>query len=309
MTTPLPLTNWNLNLNQFIAAIDRKVKIHIPKSSETHQTLPLPQSHVHGHPELFLQLDGATEFIFAQETMVVESGEILIMPSGIPHGEKPLGENGEFRQFVIMLVANTCQLHHGDRLVNGGVPEITDAVHWSTHRSDGYDFLLHQCIPCLREQLDMSLGRQLLKSLLGIIQMEYHDVHPTSSTPALVRKAIQIIHEEAGRGDFNIKMLAQKLECHPDYLSQCFKGSTGDGPKSYLLDFRMTLAKSLLVHSTFRISRVAELSGFNQSEYFSSVFKKREDMTPATYRKKYTGSLEASIPKLTSDNIRETSIW
>ena len=123
MTTPLPLTNWNLNLNQFIAAIDRKVKIHIPKSSETQQTLPLPQSHVHGHPELFLQLNGATEFIFAQETMVVEAGEILIMPCGIPHGEKPLGEDREFRQFVIMLVANTCQLRLSKTYLNSLLSE------------------------------------------------------------------------------------------------------------------------------------------------------------------------------------------
>ena len=53
----------------------------------------------------------------------------------------------------------------------------------------------------------------------------------------------------------------------------------------YLTYVRVTNAKKLLRESTLSVMEVAERCGFNDSNYFSAVFKKVKGMTPMSYRK------------------------
>ena len=53
----------------------------------------------------------------------------------------------------------------------------------------------------------------------------------------------------------------------------------------YLTNFRMEKAKELLIHTNEKIYRVAELTGYQNSQYFVTAFKKKMGITPAEYRK------------------------
>ena len=69
------------------------------------------------------------------------------------------------------------------------------------------------------------------------------------------------------------------------YLSNYFKEKMGMPFTDYLLKLRMEKAKELLAHTNEKIYRIAERTGYQNSQYFVTVFKKNTGVTPAEYRK------------------------
>lgn len=87
--------------------------------------------------------------------------------------------------------------------------------------------------------------------------------------------------ETVGLGD-----AAEAAEVNSTYLSYLFSQEMGIGFAGYLLNLRIGYAKKLLRETTLKMWQVAEQSGFNDYHYFSKVFKKSEEMSPAQYRKR-----------------------
>lgn len=69
-----------------------------------------------------------------------------------------------------------------------------------------------------------------------------------------------------------------------------FKQQIGSTPVEYLNQFRIDKAKNILRHWNLDITETAFECGFSSSSYFSALFKKETDLTPADYRKKFRKS-------------------
>lgn len=68
-----------------------------------------------------------------------------------------------------------------------------------------------------------------------------------------------------------------------------FKRHTGMSPIDYLIKIRMDKAKELLLSSSLNISEISEILGYENSLYFSRIFKKKEGVSPEKYRKDKLG--------------------
>jgi two-component system response regulator YesN len=71
----------------------------------------------------------------------------------------------------------------------------------------------------------------------------------------------------------------------PSYFLHLFKQASGATFTDYLTRTRIDKAKSLLLGSNFNITEIAYKVGYSDSNYFSTVFKNSEGMTPSAYRK------------------------
>ncbi|MFA7372098.1 MAG: AraC family transcriptional regulator [bacterium] len=78
--------------------------------------------------------------------------------------------------------------------------------------------------------------------------------------------------------------LAAFVSLSPSYLSSLFKRITGTSVVSYINSIRVEKAKELLNDSKLRINDVAERVGFEDTYYFSRIFKKLEGLSPLHYR-------------------------
>lgn len=85
--------------------------------------------------------------------------------------------------------------------------------------------------------------------------------------------------------EINIKEVAEKLYITESYLSRLFKKETGYTFVDYLTRYRIKKAIELLKDTTIKIYEVAELVGFKDSRYFSSIFKKYVGITPTELTK------------------------
>lgn len=85
--------------------------------------------------------------------------------------------------------------------------------------------------------------------------------------------------------DVTLDGLCREFSCSRSYLSHAFKRETGKSVGDYLTDVRVENAKHLLCYCAMNITQIAFSTGFSDSNYFSTVFKKRVGLSPLAYRR------------------------
>jgi AraC-like DNA-binding protein len=93
-----------------------------------------------------------------------------------------------------------------------------------------------------------------------------------------------IIDESLGKLDFNIDYLARKTGHSRTNLYNKMKGITGVTPHQYILSIQMKRAAKLLEETSYPISEVGLMVGFNDANYFSKSIKKHFGRTPKSYQ-------------------------
>ncbi len=85
--------------------------------------------------------------------------------------------------------------------------------------------------------------------------------------------------------------LSERFSYHPNHINRLVKTSTGVSLKSYIINYRIKIAKNLLASTDKSIADVAWDSGFSSPSYFAEQFIKNEGVTPREYRKKIRSNL------------------
>lgn len=71
------------------------------------------------------------------------------------------------------------------------------------------------------------------------------------------------------------------------YFMKIFKEHSGESFLSYLIDYRLDIARYLLIESDDPVNIVSENCGFDNFSYFIRKFKEKYGLSPLKYRKKY----------------------
>ena len=85
--------------------------------------------------------------------------------------------------------------------------------------------------------------------------------------------------------DLRLPLVATKTGFSEGYFSRLFSSQTGLSFTDYLINIRILRAKELLLQTNKSISEIAIETGFSGGDYFSSVFSRKEGMTPSAFRK------------------------
>lgn len=85
--------------------------------------------------------------------------------------------------------------------------------------------------------------------------------------------------------ELSLVTISNALNVSGDYLRHVFKDETGQTVTDYITCARIEKAKELLADGRYKIYEIAEMTGFNTSQYFSSVFRKMTGVSPADYAK------------------------
>lgn len=99
----------------------------------------------------------------------------------------------------------------------------------------------------------------------------------------VVSKIIARIEEEYYK-DLKMSALASDYYINQSYLSVLFQQETGINYSQYLANVRMKKAREFLESTNLSTGKIAELVGYNDRNYFATVFAKNFGMTPVQYR-------------------------
>ena len=81
-----------------------------------------------------------------------------------------------------------------------------------------------------------------------------------------------------------LDILSIYASCNASYLSHLFKLKTGQNLSDYINEVRLNKAKILLSSGNDSITNIAYACGYNQSAYFTKIFKEHFGVTPKEYR-------------------------
>ncbi len=97
-----------------------------------------------------------------------------------------------------------------------------------------------------------------------------------------VIQAMRYITQNYSR-NITVKMVSDSLFVSESYLMHLFKDNLKKTFNECLTDYRMMVAKQLLLSGKLKIYEIAELVGYNDSKYFSQIFKKKVGYSPRQY--------------------------
>jgi len=119
---------------------------------------------------------------------------------------------------------------------------------------------------------------------------EFYDRSPAfenaSGNDRYLKAAIDFIGEHINH-NFTIKDIADHLHISESYLTKLFKNKTSFTFLEYCTNYRVKRAAELLTKKDVKVYEVAGKVGYQDSRYFSTIFKKWMGLTPTEFRSYY----------------------
>lgn len=82
-----------------------------------------------------------------------------------------------------------------------------------------------------------------------------------------------------------IKDISDQVYVNPTYLCEIFKKQTGQTVLDYITDVRLEKARELLVDTDHNVGTVSQLLGYQDTKYFSRLFKQKWGRLPSEFKK------------------------
>lgn len=112
----------------------------------------------------------------------------------------------------------------------------------------------------------------------GFFEQE-HSRHPDEEITQ-----IQIWLQDNYHREIIMPQLAQRFSMSTRTLNRRFKAALGISPLDFLQEIRINIAKDLLKTSNLSIHEIADKVGYQDSGFFTALFKKHLATTPLSYR-------------------------
>lgn len=123
----------------------------------------------------------------------------------------------------------------------------------------------------------------VITPLLKMLELAYSGQNHKKTNNTLIDKVLRYINCNYTK-DIDIDEICKVFSCSRSRVSHSFKQVTGQSFREYITSLRLKTAKSLLCHSNLNITEIALATGFNDSNYFSNVFKANIGVSPRMYR-------------------------
>ncbi|WP_251032156.1 response regulator transcription factor [Mesobacillus foraminis] len=104
------------------------------------------------------------------------------------------------------------------------------------------------------------------------------------SNGRLIVEGVRQYLDQHYANEISLSLLSEMFHINSAHLSETFKNYAGQNFSDYLVNVRMEKAKEFLKDKQLKIIDVANLVGYSNSGYFSTVFKKHYRQTPVDYR-------------------------
>lgn len=117
------------------------------------------------------------------------------------------------------------------------------------------------------------------------------EIKTSSSNDKVYKKhiieSLKYISEHYQDKDLNAKSVSNYLYVSESYLMHLFKEELSKTFNTILTEYRIMMAKKLLLLEKYKVYEIAEMVGYQDMKYFSQVFRKLENLTPSEYIKKH----------------------
>lgn len=229
--------------------------------------------------------EGCGSLLCAKDSDIVQGKELNYpfhlekkLLSSLGQGNKEDAEKriDEFLEFCISSEYNTEDIRQGILKLMTGMLDTAKEVN-----QKAYETLRNQnCMHSVLMAYTRSEICEILYQMGDIICKKEAGEGISNYT---INRTVEYIRMHYMEG-ISLEETAEALNITPEYLSMLFKREMGMNFSVFLKKFRISHAKRLLKGTDMKIYEVAEACGYNNSNYFTKVFKEETGISPADYR-------------------------
>lgn len=201
-------------------------------------------------------------------------GDILVIPAGQRVGISARGQLAEFSQLNVP----TKLLEHRELAPRFGYRDpllhhLTNRIQSIVNREDILARLL-------RDSLD-EVVRLHLSDHYAMVQ--HGRLDDRTLDPIAQATVIELV-EDGMDSEISLDTLARRANMSVSQFMKCFTATFRTTPYQYVLDRRISRAKTLLSTTALSITEIASTVGFSSPSHFATTFKGRVGITPSSFR-------------------------
>lgn len=241
--------------------------------------------HTHDTFELYYMISGECRYFIGNRVLQVCSNNLILIPKGVHH--KTRYSDCVCDRMLVMFSGNYISpvlLPAIYRLFPNNIyapneknkTKILELFDKMIRENEKKDLLSDELIKCYITEL-FSL----------ILRSEMEENHYEKGN-IIIDDAIEYIRKNFSE-EITLSALAKRSAMSESRFSRVFKEVVGIGYKEYLNSVRLNQANRLLLNTSQSVSDIAYACGFNDSNYFSTFFKKTNGMSPLEFRKLNSG--------------------
>lgn len=233
-----------------------------PKMSFYHE-------HSHNVWEIILNQYGNGHMIIGGAEYPFTQGTITCLPPNVPHIKYG---KGPFRDMYLW----------SSSFVLSGLVGSDDVIFFQDNSEKSFEtlFLMANSVYHRKEKNYSNLLDSLYDTMEQLLVSWYQHTPENIVVERLKNKIVNSFVDPK----FSLKNLLSEFSYNNDYLRRVFKQATGFTPLEYLTELRINNAKKLLRKNNilhYTITEISEMSGFDDADYFSRVFKKKTSQSPS----------------------------
>ena len=238
--------------------------------------------HSHPHYEIYLLSQGSRSFFLSDALYKVTAPVLIIIPPHVMHKT----EGGSFERYNINVSANYLDPFQREILDSQALRIIQPRQ----EETENLIALMREAIGTDKrsKHAEYVLKTLFSYSVLTMSKLSGAYLQPTATAkndmPPLVLKVVDHLNNHYSEKQ-TLEELAEYFFVSKATLIYNFKKYTNCSLIDFLLNVRLTKAKEMLLNTRKSVNEIAECCGFSSANYFGLVFKKKENISPANYRK------------------------
>ncbi len=236
-------------------------------------------THYHNNYEIYYLTEGSCRYFIGNNSYTLSSGDIAIVPPGVIH-------NTTYESSKRSRILLSCPESYIPFSVRKKVLEIP----YYKKTAETAERIKEIFCSIEKEQLkgdefSDDAVRCKIGELLVYIVRNHHLNSQAPIKQSLIEQAIDYIQQNYA-SNITLAQTAEHCFVSKEHLSRTFKKQTGFGFCEFLNIYRLKKAETILKkHSEYKIVDVALSCGFNDSNYFSKIYKQIYKITPTQAKK------------------------
>lgn len=277
-----------------------EINPHIRYAREHHNAIFLNRTRYCYDCRLFYILKGSGNIVFEEQKFPFSNGTAIFMPGGSKYKFK-LDRQLPTIDFIVVNFDLVQDFSHLEKPLEFSIKDTFSPDKVIQYEAPiEFENIIIQKTSGLLEPLQKCTELFLFQPLYyrekssAFLKMILLDLlHKHIATPASTKtsKMIDYIHKHYQETELTNEDIAHVFNYHPYYASLLMKQATGQTLHSYLLRYRIRIAKNLLITTDDDINTIAWKSGFNSVSYFIKLFKQHTGMTPLNFRNSHLNGI------------------
>lgn len=210
-------------------------------------------------------ISGKMIYVYENKEYELNNGDAILFPKGTVRARKQTDKETVYSSFNISY--------------DDYIPSISGYL----PNSLGADtaMVLHSVKKSFESLTDFSQEKCL--SLFWYLYYQIAEATQNNETPHI--KSIKQYVAKHYKEKITLTEIANEVHIAPEYCSSLFAKQVGISLFDFISKMRIEEAKSLIITTDYSFTKVAELCGFDDYNYFSRVFKKVVGVPPKDFRK------------------------